>query len=204
MSTLSSRLLPSVTNMIRLDHTHVLSTFHQYKAAAPARVRKGLASTIFTALEIHAQLEEEIFYPAMSDIEGGDAIVGDSVSEHAEMRRLIDLLRRMEPEAIDYDATLMSLMRNVLHHVADEETQLLPQAERLIPDQLGELGLRMTKRRMELVAPRSGEIALNMARAASGNKVALTLVVAAAAAGCVLVGSRHRPRAFSTKRLLRR
>jgi hemerythrin superfamily protein len=204
MSTLSSRLLPSVTNMIRLDHTHVLSTFHQYKAAAPARVRKGLASTIFTALEIHAQLEEEIFYPAMSDIEGGDAIVGDSVSEHAEMRRLIDLLRRMEPEAIDYDATLMSLMRNVLHHVADEETQLLPQAERLIPDQLGELGLRMTKRRMELVAPRSGEIALNMARAASGNKVAITLVVAAAAAGCVLVGSRHRTRAFSTKRLLRR
>jgi hemerythrin superfamily protein len=204
MSTLSSRLLPSVTNMIRLDHTHVLSTFHQYKAGAPARVRKGLASTIFTALEIHAQLEEEIFYPAMSDIEGGDAIVGDSVSEHAEMRRLIDLLRRMEPEAIDYDATLMSLMRNVLHHVADEETQLLPQAERLIPDQLGELGLRMTKRRMELVAPRSGEIALNMARAASGNKVAITLVVAAAAAGCVLVGSRHRTRAFSTKRLLRR
>jgi hemerythrin superfamily protein len=204
MSTLSSRLLPSVTNMIRLDHTHVLSTFHQYKAAAPARVRKGLASTIFTALEIHAQLEEEIFYPAMSDIEGGDAIVGDSVSEHAEMRRLIDLLRRMEPEAIDYDATLMSLMRNVLHHVADEETQLLPQAERLIPDQLGELGLRMTKRRMELVAPRSGEIALNMARAASGNKVAITLVVAAAAAGCVLVGSRHRTRGFSTKRLLRR
>ncbi|RST56141.1 hemerythrin domain-containing protein [Variovorax sp. MHTC-1] len=204
MSTLSSRLLPSVTNMIRLDHTHVLSTFHQYKGAAPARVRKGLASTIFTALEIHAQLEEEIFYPAMGDIEGGDAILGDSVSEHAEMRRLIDLLRRMEPEAIDYDATLMSLMRNVLHHVADEETQVLPQAERLIPDQLGELGLRMTKRRMELVAPRSGEIALNMARAASGNKIAITLVVAAAAAGCVLVGSRHRTRAFSTRRLLRR
>ncbi|NGM90834.1 hemerythrin domain-containing protein, partial [Parapusillimonas sp. SGNA-6] len=75
MSTLSSRLLPSVTNMIRLDHTHVLSTFHQYKGAAPARVRKGLASTIFTALEIHAQLEEEIFYPAMGDIEGGDAIL---------------------------------------------------------------------------------------------------------------------------------
>jgi hypothetical protein len=203
MSTLSSRLLPSVTNMIRLDHTHVLSTFHQYKAAAPARVRKGLANTIFTALEIHAALEEEIFYPALCDIEGGGALLGDSVSEHAEMRRVIHLLRHMEPEAIDYDATLMSLMRNVLHHVADEETMVLPEAERLMPDRLGELGLRMTRRRMELVAPRSGEIALNMARAASGNKVAITLVAAAAAAGCVLVGSRHRTRA-AAGRLLRR
>jgi iron-sulfur cluster repair protein YtfE (RIC family) len=203
MSTLSSRLLPSVTNMIRLDHTHVLSTFHQYKSAAPSRVKKGLANTIFTALEIHAQLEEEIFYPAMSEIEGGDAILGESESEHAEMRRLIHLLRHMEPEAIDYDATLMSLMRNVLHHVADEETVVLPEAERLLPDRLGELGLRMTKRRMELVAPRSGEIALNMARSASGNKVAITLVAAAAAAGCVLMGTRHRTRA-AAGRLLRR
>ena len=54
-------LLPTVTNMIRVDHTHVVSTFHQYKSAAPARVRKGLVLTICTALEIHAQLEEEIF-----------------------------------------------------------------------------------------------------------------------------------------------
>ncbi len=62
MNNLVYRLLPTATNMIRLDHTHVMSTFHQYKASAPARVRKGLASTICTALEVHATLEEEIFY----------------------------------------------------------------------------------------------------------------------------------------------
>ena len=38
MNPLVSRLLPTATNMIRLDHTHVMSTFHQYKAGAPARV----------------------------------------------------------------------------------------------------------------------------------------------------------------------
>ena len=32
MNTTMSRLLPTVTNMIRVDHTHVLSTFHQYRA----------------------------------------------------------------------------------------------------------------------------------------------------------------------------
>ena len=59
---LLSRVTPSVTNMIRLDHTHVLSTFHQFKPDAPARVKRGLVNTICTALEVHAQLEEEIFY----------------------------------------------------------------------------------------------------------------------------------------------
>jgi hemerythrin superfamily protein len=174
-----SRLLPSATNMIRLDHTHVMSTFHQYKASASPRVRKGLASTICTALEVHAALEEEIFYPALREATE-DELVRESMAEHQEMKRLIGLLRRMEPEAIDYDETVMALMREVLHHVADEETVVLPAAERLLGDSLGELGARMTKRRVQLVAPRSGEIALDMGRAVSGNTAALSIAGLAA------------------------
>ena len=106
-------------------------------------------------------LEEEIFYPAVREVTE-DELIRESMAEHQEMKRLIGLLRRMEPEAIDYDETVMALMREVLHHVADEETVVLPAAERLLGDSLGELGARMTKRRVQLVAPRSGEIALDM------------------------------------------
>ena len=180
MTSLVSHLMPTVTNMIRLDHTHVLSTFHQYRASASSRVKSGLVSTICTALEIHAQLEEEIFYPAMREAGQAD-LLGDSTAEHQEMRRLIDMLRRMEPEAIDYDSTLMALMRTVMHHVADEETTVLPEAERVLADRLGELGAAMTKRRLQLVAPRSGEIAMNMGRAVSGNAAALSIAAIAAA-----------------------
>lgn len=168
-------LLPTVTNMIRLDHTHVFSTFHQYKESAPRRVKKGLVLTICTALEIHAQLEEEVFYPALRAVTD-DEVLLESPAEHAEMRRLIALLRRMEPEARDYSSTLMALMREVIHHVADEETVLLPMAEDLLHDQLGSLGVQMTKRRIQLVAPRSPDIALNLGRAASGNAVALAVL----------------------------
>lgn len=186
MNSLLSGLLPTATNMIRVDHTHAMSTFHQYKASAPPRVRKGLVLTLCTALEIHAQLEEEIFYPAMREVPGGNEILGDSTTEHQEMKRLVTMLRQMEPEARDYDETVWALMRVVLHHVADEETVVLPAAERLLGDRLGELGARMTKRRLELVAPRTGEIALNMGRAASGNKAALA-VAALGAAGLLFM-----------------
>lgn len=191
-SSLPSFLMPSATNMIRLDHTHVLSTFHQYKVSAPARARKGLAETICTALEIHALLEEEIFYPAVRRVSDEEQI-HQSMAEHEEMKRLIALLRRMEPQARDYDDTVMVLMRDVIHHVADEETIVLPAAERLLQHELGALGLQMTKRRIQLVAPRAPSIALNMARAASGNKAAWGVAGVLAAAGLYVwvEGRRH-------------
>jgi hemerythrin superfamily protein len=179
MTKLVSRLFPSATNMIRLDHTHVLSTFHQYKASAPVRVKKGLVNTMCIALEVHAQLEEEIFYPAVRAVTQNE-LIAKSLDEHQEMRRLISLLRQMEPEARDYDDTVAELMRDVMHHVADEETLVIPEAERLLTDELGELGMRMTKRRLQLVGPRSGEIALDMGRAASGNTAAIAMVGLAA------------------------
>jgi len=60
-----SQLSPSITNLIRLDHTHVLAAFHQYEIGSLPRVKKGLADNICLAIEIHAQLEEELFYPAL-------------------------------------------------------------------------------------------------------------------------------------------
>src|SRR5438045_1581674 len=119
-----STISPGATRMIRLDHSHVLVTFHRYKIDTNPRVKQGLLDTICTALEIHAQLEEEIFYPAIREVTDNEAI-RKSVPEHDEMRRLIAKLRGMEPTDPAYDDTVMELMRDVLHHVADEETILL-------------------------------------------------------------------------------
>jgi hemerythrin superfamily protein len=169
--TLTETLSPYITNMIRLDHTHVLATFHQYKTTSRPQIKRGLVNTVCLALEVHAQLEEEIFYPAVRAVTENETI-RKSVPEHDEMRRLIAQLRSMEPTDPRYDETFMELMRDVMHHVADEETVLLPEAERLLHDRLGELGLKMTKRRMELVLPRAGDIAVNMARAVPLSSVA--------------------------------
>lgn len=163
MNQLLSRLSPSITNMIRMDHTHVLTTFHQYEVDTPLRVKKGLADTVCVALEIHSQLEEEIFYPALRAVADTE-FLGKSVPEHDQMRRLITQLRNLEPAHATYDETFFGLMNHVMHHVADEETLLLPAAERVLTDRLGELGALMSKRRLQLAAPRSGEIAGGMAR----------------------------------------
>jgi hemerythrin superfamily protein len=181
MNALLSRMSPSITNMIRMDHTHVLTTFHQYEADSSVRQKQGLVDQVCVALEIHAQLEEEIFYPALRAIADTD-FVKKSVPEHDEMRRLISQLRAMQPGDPGFDEAFYQLMNNVLHHVADEETLLLPAAERVLADQLGELGAEMTKRRLQLAAPRTGEIAGSMARSMGAG----TLV---AGAGALLAAS---------------
>jgi iron-sulfur cluster repair protein YtfE (RIC family) len=158
--------------MIRMDHSHVMTTFHQYEPDVSARVKKGLADQICVALEIHAQLEEEIFYPALRSVADTE-FVRKSVPEHDEMRRLINQLRKLQPVDSGFDEALYQLMNAVMHHVADEETMLLPAAERVLADQLGELGAQMTKRRLQIAAPRGGEIAGSMARSfGSGTFVA--------------------------------
>lgn len=182
MNRLIEGLYPNAVNMIRLDHAHVLSTFHQFDVDARPITKRGLVNTACAALEIHAQLEEEIFYPALRTVLVSDTLQ-ESPAEHDEMRALIRRLRGLQPEDDGYDDVFMELMRKVLHHVADEETQLLPAAQRLMPERLNELGGRMTRRRMELTVPRAGEIAGNMVRAMPGSTLAL--VTAAVSGACL-------------------
>ncbi|TCS36245.1 hemerythrin HHE cation binding domain-containing protein [Paucimonas lemoignei] len=181
MNALTSKLSPSITNMIRMDHTTVLATFHQYDPNASDNTKQALVQQVCLALEIHAQLEEEIFYPEMRSVAGSSDVLTKSVPEHDEMRKLIARLRSMTPDDLTYDSTFMELMRDVMHHVADEETVLLPEAERLLADRLNELGAQMTKRRLQLMAPHSGEIAMNTMRTMPASSMLM-------AAGALLAG----------------
>jgi hemerythrin superfamily protein len=193
MNALTTRLCPDAITMIRFDHTHVLATFHQYRRYSSPMVKEGLVKTACAALEVHAQLEEEIFYPAVRAVTE-DETLRKSVPEHDEMRRLIAKLRAMSSTDAGYDDAFMELMRDVLHHVADEETIVLPEAERLLADQLDELGVQMTKLRLQLVVPRTGEIAFNLVRAMPLATAAVGLAFVSGAVLATLYGSRKAQR----------
>ncbi len=192
MDSMLSKLSPTITNMIRMDHTHVMAAFHQFQPDTAVRVKQGLADNICLALEVHAQLEEEIFYPALREI-SPDEVLDKSKPEHDGMRELIGRLRALRAGEPAFDATLNELMRQVMHHVADEETELLPKAERLLGAHLSDLGARMTRRRLELLGPRSGELAGSMARSMSSGTL-LAAAGAVAAAGGLLLARRMGPR----------
>jgi hemerythrin superfamily protein len=183
------------TTMIRMDHTHVLALFHRFKPDASVGKKRALVANACLALDIHAQLEEEFFYPALREVIAGDETLEKSKPEHDDMRLLIAELRERavaeDPvaenpiEGAAFDAKFNDLMRIVIHHVADEETRLLPAAERLMNDRLAQLGSAMMKRRIELLRPHMGELAASTMRSFPSAAAAGILV----AAGAVAVGA---------------
>ena len=181
MSSALDRMTPDITSMIRLDHSHVLAAFRRYRSRTSETRKRALVRNACLGLEVHAQLEEEIFYPAMRQIGAASEVLDKSVPEHEEMRGLIRSLRGMDPIDAAYDETFRKLIRIVLHHVADEETVLLPLAEELLPDELGHLGRLMTRRRIELLKPHAAEAAATTIRT-------FPIGVAAAAAGVLAAG----------------
>jgi len=162
---------PGATDMIRADHTRVLAAFHRYKADSSPAKKQAIVTMVCAALQVHARMEEDVFYPAMRA--AGSTLLDELEPQHEEMRSQIATLSGMQPDDPQYDLTFMELMRAVIHHVADEETMLLTHAESVLGGRLGELGARMMKRRMELMAPQPG--------ARSGAGLAL-------AAGALLAG----------------
>ena len=190
MNALPDWMIPDITTMIRMDHSHVLALFHRYKRHASASKKRALISNACLALQVHAQLEEEIFYPALRGLLGDDAVLHKSAPEHDEMRRMIGELREgpaveQASDNAQQDDKFFELMRLVIHHVADEETRLLPAAERLMGDRLAALGIEMTKRRMELLKPHAGELVASSVRSFPTGAALLT--VGAFAIGAMLL-----------------
>jgi hemerythrin superfamily protein len=199
VNAVAARFTPSITTMIRLDHAHAVALFHRYKADTSDGRKRALIANACLALEIHAQLEEEIFYPALRRVVEGDEVLAKSEPEHDEMKRLIQQLREQLSGSARVDVTVddafLKLMRAVIHHVADEETHLLPLAERLMKDQLSELGLAMTRRRVELLKPHAGEVAISAARSfPAGAAASAVLITAGVAAIGTMLLSRRRVR----------
>lgn len=194
MNVATDRISPSITTMIRMDHSYVMSLFHRYKADTAPGKKRALVTNACLAIQVHAQLEEEIFYPALRELISGDEVLEKSEPEHEQMRRLIADLRQLTSDdrslADACDDKFMELMRLVMHHVADEETRLLPVAERQLKDRLGTLGMEMTRRRIELMRPHAAEFTASTVRSFPvGAATGAALVTAGAVAiGAMLFG----------------
>ncbi|MDB5904559.1 MAG: hemerythrin protein [Betaproteobacteria bacterium] len=167
MNTVTGMLCPSVITQIHFDHLHVLALHQQYRSDSAPLAKQGLVDSVCRALEVHEQLEDEIFYPALEAVNG--PVMDQHAASHDEMLRSIDALREMDAYDADYDAAFRALMHAVIHHAADEETIVLPDAERLLAGELDALGARMARRRLELVAAIASQVARDHVRGLCGD-----------------------------------
>lgn len=77
------------THVLRANDRASDKLFAQFERAAGAAVKSDSASRICTELEIHTQIEEEIFYPAL-DGKIGDDLLKQAHGEHDGAKPLIN------------------------------------------------------------------------------------------------------------------
>lgn len=145
----------NAVTMLKEDHEKVKSLFREFEKAGPQahKTKKEIADKVFQELDTHSRLEEEIFYPAVREkySREDEHLVAESVAEHQLVDVLMEELKSLSPEDERFDAKFTVLIENVEHHIAEEEEEMLPDAERILGDDLDELGEQMERRKQEIM-----------------------------------------------------
>ena len=96
-------------------------------------------------LQVHAGIEEQIFYPAYREASGtkkGEDLTLEAYEEHRVADRLISELRALPNTDETWGAKLKVLKENLEHHIKEEETELFPKVKKAQAEgkDLGEAG----------------------------------------------------------------
>ena len=138
--------MDDVISMIKSDHREVERMFSLMLEDATCRpLVLPLAVAVVTA---HSRAEEEHVYPVLAADAGEPEGARRSAEEHHRAGRLGRLLLDSGPDAEEFESRLAEFMNAVLHHVREEETDLLPALARAVDrDRLRALGVSFAARR---------------------------------------------------------
>jgi hemerythrin superfamily protein len=149
---MATRQHKEATAILRADHKLVSGLFAEFEKAQSSDRKRRLAEQICNELTIHAQIEEEIFYPAVKEVltkEGDDELVPEATVEHQSLKQLISDIEATGTDDELFDARVKVLGEYVKHHVKEEQNEIFPKVRESELDMV-ELGAMLMQRKQEL------------------------------------------------------
>jgi hypothetical protein len=163
-----ARRLEDAIELLADDHVRAAELFARFAALKSNGAQKAaLVERICDELELHARIEEEIFYPSVRALIGDDDMMDEAAVEHEIAGLLIQQLRVLRPGDFRYDAKVTVLHEYVRHHVDAEQLQMFPKLRETGID-LVALGRALKARKRQLKAPAPGADLLAMAADTGG------------------------------------
>jgi hemerythrin-like domain-containing protein len=140
-------------DLLAREHDAIRQLFREYERLIARRgdgeCKAEIVGEVCLLLSIHAQIEEEILYPAVCIVLGLDDVVDRALGEHNRANELIAKLDEMEPGDDDYDATVAVLGAHVTQHMHEEQEDMFPKL-RLRGLDTAAMGRQMVQRRRAL------------------------------------------------------
>jgi hemerythrin superfamily protein len=141
------------TALLRADHEHVSDLFEEYEDSRSSAKKKRIVEELCNELTVHAQIEEEIFYPAVKRALKDKELIPEARVEHDTLKGLIAQVEGEEPDGEMFDAKIKVMREYVKHHVKEEQDEIFPKAKSTDLDMM-ELGAKLSERKEELLAAR--------------------------------------------------
>ena len=147
-------------DLLKKDHDDVDALFKDYETLAEgdgdAGDRRALSTRICGMLAVHAMIEEEIFYPAARQADVDADLLDEAEIEHGSAKELIAQIGAAGASEPLYDARVKVLGEYIRHHVKEEENELFPACRKSNMD-MAELGVRLQKRKNQLLQKLNGK-----------------------------------------------
>ena len=138
--------------LLKADHRQVEEWFEEFEKSRSDDKKEKLAHKICTALTVHTQIEEEIFYPAYLDATGDDEMHDEAHVEHDGAKKLIAEIEMGKPGENMWEAKVSVLSEMIKHHVHEEEMRdgMFAKAKKSSMD-LDEIGMQLAALKKELM-----------------------------------------------------
>jgi hemerythrin-like domain-containing protein len=121
-------------DLLDADHRAVKKMFKEYeelmksRGKTVGRKKMDLARQICQELSAHAQIEEEIFYPALRAVLKDTDLIAEAEVEHQSAKDLIAQIEGMSEVDEMFDAKVTVLGEYIDHHVKEEKNDIFPKA----------------------------------------------------------------------------
>jgi hemerythrin-like domain-containing protein len=130
-------------SLLKADHEKVAELFEQLETAG-GQAKLRVFEQIKTELDLHAHIEEKIFYPALEKPKQTHDLTLEAYEEHDVVKKLLRELSRAKTANEEWEAKAKVLQENVEHHVEEEENELFTKASSVLSaDDIEALGERM-------------------------------------------------------------
>jgi hemerythrin superfamily protein len=147
--------------LLTADHNRVRGLFARFQDAEGSNdgEAKRLAAMIFEELAVHTQIEEQVFYPTVSDCnEEIHDLVAEGIEEHHVVEDLMAEAKGLDPSDDAWAAKLKVMIENVEHHAEEEEQELFPLVRKALDSNARtELGRRLEAMKAKLGAPTAAD-----------------------------------------------
>lgn len=136
----------NVFTLLKTDHKKVAGILEKLDSTTErgVKTREDLFAQLKTELDVHARIEETIFYPAIKEAAETRDITLEAFEEHRLVKQLLGELQTLGKDEETWTAKFSVLKEQIEHHVEEEEGEMFPKARKVLGEEEAEaLGTRM-------------------------------------------------------------